>query len=64
MRRVSIVALAIALLIIAATEQLLIEYAASSDEGQHVLAGDILSPESNEAIASHIIEFVSRGDSR
>ena len=48
---------------IAAAEQLLIEYAASSDEGQHVLAGDILSPESNEAIASHIIEFVSRGDS-
>ena len=42
----------------------LIEFVASVDEGQHVLAGDILSPESNAAIASHIINFLSAHESR
>ena len=47
---------------ITAANKLLIEYAASSDTGQHVLAGDILSPDSNEIIAAYIVDFVASGN--
>lgn len=49
---------------ITAADKHLIEYAASSDEGQHVLAGDILSPGSNRIIASQIVEFIVAGNAR
>jgi len=37
----------------------LIQFLDSSDKGQHVLAGDIVSPDSNQAISAMIITFIN-----
>jgi hypothetical protein len=37
----------------------LIAIPSTSDPGSHVLAGDIMSPENNGAVAEHIIRFVT-----
>lgn len=44
-----------------APENRFVFYDGSSDHGQHVLAGDILSPQSNQAITDLIVEFVRDG---
>ncbi len=45
---------------IGATRQRLIAMEATGDRSQHVLAGDILSPENNAAVAGEIVAFLNR----